>query len=122
VSKDFAKEVLKLSEAGIPATIVQVLVKLHACRGSASGAAHANVTGGFKVGSLEAELILSLSAAVITYNKTGVACRRTAASPFRTTPCLPPRSDGFSGSPLFHHYPCCVAQASLVLLTAGGSW
>lgn len=67
VSKDFAKEVLKLSEAGIPATIVQVLVKLHACRGSASGAAHANVTGGFKVGSLEAELMLSLSAAVITY-------------------------------------------------------
>ena len=35
--------------------------------GNASGAAHANVTGGFKVGSLEAELMLSLSAAVITY-------------------------------------------------------
>lgn len=67
VSKDFAKEVQKLSDEGVPATIVQVILKLYASRGSASGAAHANTTGGFAVGHLEAELVLSLSAAVITY-------------------------------------------------------
>jgi hypothetical protein len=67
VSKDFAKEVQKLSQDGVPAVIVQVITKLHACRGSASGAAHANTADGFQVGHLEAELVLSLSAAVITY-------------------------------------------------------
>ena len=67
VSRDFAKEVQKLSEDGVPATIVQVLTKLYACRGSASGAAHANTAGGFVVGPLEAEFVLSESAAAITY-------------------------------------------------------
>lgn len=67
VSQDFAKGVQKLSDDGVPAVITQVFTKLYACRGSASGAAHANTTGGFAVGSLEAELVLSLSAAVITY-------------------------------------------------------
>ena len=67
VSQDFAKGVQKLAEDGVPAVITQVFTKLYACRGSASGAAHANTTSGFQVGSLEAELVLSLSAAVITY-------------------------------------------------------
>ena len=67
VSKDFAREVQRLNEDGVPALVIQVFTKLHACRGGATGAAHANTTDGFQVTTLEAELVLSLSAAVITY-------------------------------------------------------
>lgn len=69
VSKDFARQVMTLSGIEpnqIPTPIVQAMVKLHAYRGAGTGVAHGS-TEGLKVTGTEAELILSLAAAFITY-------------------------------------------------------
>jgi len=69
VSKDFARELPKLaedSESGIPAPIVQMLVKFHSYRGSGAGVSHGN-TGGYRIGNHEAEMVLSATAVFVTY-------------------------------------------------------
>ncbi len=54
------------NEGQIPPTIGESIIKLRAFRGNAKGVAHAATGGGF-VGDVEAELVLSLVAAYITY-------------------------------------------------------
>jgi hypothetical protein len=69
VSKDFTGEMEKLSGNAaekIPAPIAQAMIKLHAYRGAAKAVAHANPTG-LNVSKYDAELVLSISAALITY-------------------------------------------------------
>jgi hypothetical protein len=69
VSKDFTGEMEKLSGNAadkIPAPIAQAMIKLHAYRGAAKAVAHANPTG-LNVSKYETELVLSTSAAWITY-------------------------------------------------------
>lgn len=69
VSKDFARELPKLASGAkeaIPAPIVQMMIKFQAYRGSGTGVSHGN-TEGFRIGGLEAEMVLSVSAALITY-------------------------------------------------------
>jgi hypothetical protein len=69
VSKDFSGEMERLSGNAankIPAPIAQAMIKLHAYRGAAKAVAHANTTG-LNVSKYDAELVLSTSAAWITY-------------------------------------------------------
>ncbi len=69
VSKDFSRELPKLissANEGIPAPIIQMMIKFQSYRGSGTGVSHGN-TEGFPIGSLEAEMVLSVSAALITY-------------------------------------------------------
>jgi len=66
-SEDFGKAVKELQgDQRIPAPIVEVMIKLYAYRGSGQGVAHAAVNGN-KVSKSEAELTLSMVAALITY-------------------------------------------------------
>ena len=68
-SKDFKKAIRKIqgNDYGqIPPPIVESMIKLHSYRGSGQGVAHAAPTGN-KVNISEAELVLSLVAAYITY-------------------------------------------------------
>ena len=69
VSRDFSKEILKLSGSEsdkIPTPISGAMVKIFGYRGSAEGVAH-GIAKGLRVTSNEAELILSLVASFITY-------------------------------------------------------
>lgn len=69
VSKDFARIAMDLAGTDpekIPAPIVQLMIKLHAYRGAAEGVAH-GTTEGLRASQNEAELILSIVAALITY-------------------------------------------------------
>ena len=69
VSKDFARELPKLATdlaTGIPSPIIQMMVKLQSYRGSGTGVAHGN-TDGYRIGNVEAEMVLSVSAALISY-------------------------------------------------------
>lgn len=69
VSKDFNEEMKKLEGKGegqIPPPLVQSIIKIFAYRGKGVGVAHGN-SEGFRVGKAEAELVLSVSAAFITY-------------------------------------------------------
>jgi hypothetical protein len=68
-AKDFSKIIQQLQGNDIeqiPAPIAQSMVKLHGYRGSGQGVAHAALTGN-KVSEIEAELVLSLVAAYISY-------------------------------------------------------
>jgi hypothetical protein len=68
-STNFDKVVKQLEGNGqrqIPVPIAQSLVKLHSYRGSAQGVGHAAITGN-RVNAADAELVLSLTAAHITY-------------------------------------------------------
>jgi hypothetical protein len=69
VSKDFSKEILKLSGSEndkIPAPIIGAMIKIFGYRGSAEGVAH-GIQKGLRVSANEAELVLSIIAAFITY-------------------------------------------------------
>lgn len=69
VSKDFAKEVTKLSgsETGkVPGPVAQAIIKIHAYRGAGQGVSHGTIQGA-QVSRHEAELVLSTVAAFITY-------------------------------------------------------
>ena len=68
-SKDCSKVINQLQGNGekqIPSPIAQGMIKLHSYRGSGKGVAHAAL-GGNRVSEVDAELVLSLSAAYITY-------------------------------------------------------
>ena len=68
-SQNFTASVKKLSgneEGKVPSIIVEMMVKLNAYRGDAKGAAHAALNGS-RAGKEEAELVLSLTAGLITY-------------------------------------------------------
>ncbi len=69
ISKDFVKEIKKLEGNQIdkiPPPIIQSMIKLFGYRGTAEGVSHGN-TVGLRIGRLEAELILSMIAACISY-------------------------------------------------------
>ncbi len=69
VSKDFSREMTQLAGNDpdqIPSPIIQALIKLYAYRGGAEGVSHGTVQG-FRVTQYEAELLLSMVAAQITY-------------------------------------------------------
>jgi hypothetical protein len=68
-SKDFEKSIKQLlgnNDKQIPSPIGEGMIKLHAYRGSGQGVAHAAMQGN-RVSSLDAELVLSLTASYITY-------------------------------------------------------
>ncbi len=68
-SKDFEKSIKQLlgnNDKQIPSPIGEGMIKLHAYRGSGQGVAHAAIQG-TRVSSLDAELVLSLTASYITY-------------------------------------------------------
>ncbi len=69
VSQDFELAMKQLQGTGphqIPPAIAQSMVKLHAFRGAARGAGHAALKGS-EIAPADAELVLSLTAAYITY-------------------------------------------------------
>jgi hypothetical protein len=69
VSQDFSREVNKLSgnETGkLPTPVAQAMIKIYAYRGAGSGVSHGN-TNGLIVTRLEAELVLSVVAAFVSY-------------------------------------------------------
>lgn len=68
-ANDFSKAVNSIQgnePDKMPPPLVSAMSKVHAYRGNAQGAGHASITGS-KLTELEAELVLSLSAAFITY-------------------------------------------------------
>ena len=69
VSKDFNKEIQQFSGIGedkIPPLLIAVMIKLFAYRGGADGVAH-GLTEGYRVSENECELVISTTAALITY-------------------------------------------------------
>ena len=69
ISKDFTREMQKLGGIEydkIPSPIIGAMIKIFAYRGTAEGVAH-GITKGLRVSSTEAELVLSIVAAFITY-------------------------------------------------------
>ncbi len=69
ISKDFSKEVLKISGVEInqiPSPIIGSMIKIFAYRGTGDGVAH-GTSEGLRVTIYEAELVLSIVAAFITY-------------------------------------------------------
>ncbi len=81
-SKEFDKALSKIqgnTSGKVPPPIVEGIKKLHSYRGSSQGVAHASMEGN-KVSPSEAELVLSLVAAYITYLDD--ICIREADFPF----------------------------------------
>jgi len=69
LTKDFCKELRKLEgndEGKIPPPIIQSIIKIYGYRNNGQSISHGN-TQGFKVTTLEAELVLNLTAGFITY-------------------------------------------------------
>ena len=69
VSKDFSREISKLSGPDtdkLPPPVVQAMIKIFGYRGTGEGVSHGN-TDGLQVSRFEAELILSIVGAFVTY-------------------------------------------------------